>query len=165
MNKASEKGITRVQQLRGYAYSLRNSDEPADGLASAMIYAGLAEYIASKMINFVEVKINRLCWSTRKDLFIDLTKTIVSKRPTNLEYSIQRLQKYVFPLSDKIIRLLNKIKKDRNDLFHKLVSDDSSPETLGRLITNIQNDVEKLLKIYLDAVDILLTIKPATRNK
>ena len=76
-------------------------------LASALIYANLAELFADDLIECIHYE--------------DNSKFSKSRTNTNMQSSINELKKLEFPSKTLILGKLNNIKQNRDDLFHGLI--------------------------------------------
>lgn len=101
-------------------------------LASALIYANLAEFFAISLIDSIYYE-SHLRFLPREET-------------TTLESSIRKLRKVNFQSKEKIMKLLKIIKGDRNDLFHGLIRVVHKEEIdFSNMIKRISNNVEQLM--------------------
>jgi hypothetical protein len=119
-----------------------NNKNGGDQLASALIYANLAEYFAYSLLKNVYFQINR----NLSNLDYKITSLDLSK--TNLEGVIRLLERFDFPKKGTIMPLLTKIKDQRNKLFHGLVYSKENGVKPYTFIKNIQKDTKKLMTYW-----------------
>lgn len=113
-------------------------------LASAFIYANLAEVLAESFLVMIIVSINQKLLNS----LWKLDNKNGEDEPTNLEHLIRKLAIYDFPNKDKVMSLLHKIKNSRNKLFHSLIKAEEKGISRNGLIKNVQRDVEKLITFH-----------------
>lgn len=131
-------------QLLNYARLLKDTKKLETDLASAVIYASFAEYVASFVLNNLRhIAYIHTYNSSSAIAYLDQRKDPLD-RP--ISYFIDELRHYSFPDKQEFINLLDEIKNCRNDLFHDLAK--STKDDLIKVATNIksiQDDVELLV--------------------
>ncbi len=127
------------------ARELAKSERFGGKLASAMIYVSLAEYLAEHLLENLNYLVYRSSYiDYGAILYID--ERSVSEKQT-LGQSTRSLAKYSFPDKADIIKILEKVAKSRNHLFHNLAK--TSVAEWSKLeddINEISKNVEELIE-------------------
>lgn len=116
----------------------------SESLASVLIYANLAEFLAESILSIIQIAINSNMNGTKCRLDILSDKG----RPTHLEALIRQLNLFDFFLKKEILLLLKNIKDSRNKLFHNLLTAEEKELHPDKLIKQIQSDVEELFILW-----------------
>lgn len=126
------------------ARNLKNRDEFESKLASAMIYASVAEYLASHLLeNLRYFSYKSMYVNYAGILFIDERS---DQKPKTLGNIKSLLEKYQFPDRDEVVGTIQEISECRNDLFHNL----------ARTSTNDFHRLEEEIKIIQDQTEIFI---------
>lgn len=132
--------------LLGSARTMWNSNDFEKQLASLIIYASFAEYLAEHLLLSVKYAVENASYSQYGGiLFLNTEEKKTSKPLTMYDY-INRLDNYEFPDKSNIVLLLKETAKARNKLFHdfaRLAPDDA--DKLGQYVNSIQSGTEELI--------------------
>jgi|GEM_PF-4635105 len=134
------------------------SQEPEKQFAAALLYANLADYLATHLHESIKLACHN---ATRTYYNGSLTSIVRDESGIPLGKVIQGLDGYLFPSKDLIVPLLKKIKKNRDKIMHGLVKSPSKEiiETAEKSFSELTDDVEQLV-VYID--DIYRSLPPRT---
>ncbi len=122
--------------LSSYAKKLKESGVLREQLASALIYAGLAEYFCDE---FIKALIDQLNLKNQKGSVNLKSKIVYKNENTNLEYALIKLKYIEYPDKNEIEEIIKIIKDARNNLFHNLIRAGEKKINLSIEIIKIQD--------------------------
>lgn len=150
MNKdENAKGIVDVpviaDNLATYAKKLKDSGELHKQLASTLIYAELAEYYCTILIEWLEKNLKRsIQVSSVVNLSWQKSKNITK---ANLGSQLKKLEIYTYPLKQEFEDTVDIIKEARNAVFHNLVTAHVKGINIKTKMVVIQDQTELLRRI------------------
>lgn len=112
-------------------------------LASLIIYASFAEYLAEHLLNSLRYAVERASYSAYSAIVYLKPKEVTNRPPTMYDY-INRLEGFEFPDKSNIIQLLKDISKPRNKLFHNFARI-KPDEAIDKFLEDIQAGTEELI--------------------
>lgn len=133
-----------ITTLLEVARSLSREHGFEKDLASSVIYSSFDEFIIVSLTLAVEFCVGKISYkSTSGKVYLS------HKEPKGrIGSKIERLKLYVFPNSKDIFKLLDKIKIDRDDLFHNLILAHEKGIDIDRITKRIQTNSESLIKLW-----------------
>jgi hypothetical protein len=127
-----------------YARAIAAKEEAEAQLASAMVFSSFAEYVSGHLLDTLRHLVYQTTYNYFAGiLFIDQRNT---KEVRTINKMVGGLKGYQFPDREKILELLEKIAKSRNNLFHNFAkSDIKGFEGFDEDILIIRESTEELL--------------------
>lgn len=123
----------------------RNGKKLEDRLSSVLIYGNLAEFLAENFLEWIRLETNLIQMKNKSNFSISKSK---KNESTNLEQSLRKLKMFDFPIKKDILIKLEKIKNNRNTLFHNLLKSKEKNIDYDGLIKIIQDDTEDLFRLW-----------------
>lgn len=146
--------------LLGSARAMWASNDFEKQLASLIIYASFAEYLAEHLLGSVKYAVENASYAQFGAVLYLNSNEKKSNKPLTMYDYINRLESYEFPDKVNIIPLLKSVGQARNKLFHdfaRIKPEDA--DKLDRYVKSIQEGTEELI----DRVNMVeATIKALT---
>jgi hypothetical protein len=132
--------------ILSFARELMSKKGFENGLAAAMLYSSMAEYIAENLLDNLKHFISISSYAKYSGIvFFDQTNE--KNKPKMLGNIIGEIDNYVFPDKAGILGCLRKISVSRNSMMHEFAKADM--ERIKKIILNdifiIQNQTEELV--------------------
>ncbi len=126
------------------AREFRTSNEIEKELASAMLYANMAEYLAYHLIESLRQIIftgSKTFWNG--SVYLD-SRNLAEKE--TIGQIAKQLKKFGFPSKEVIIPLLERIAKNRNKIMHNILRTPASElQAIDESIRQLADDCEELV--------------------
>ena len=132
--------------LLGSARAMWASNDFEKQLASLIIYASFAEYLAEHLLGSIKYAVETASYSQFGAVLYLNSNERKSNKPLTMYDYINRLESYEFPDKVNIIPLLKSVGKARNKLFHDFAR--IKPEDADKLdeyVKSIQEGTEDLI--------------------
>lgn len=131
-------------ELKKQLLEIARSKRTNEPLASALIYASIAEYLAENLLENLRNLVYRASYEQFAGiLFVD-ERADDSKK--TMGHIVRELSKYFFSDKDEVIRLLGRIAECRNNLFHNLAKiTPADTHGLDEALRVIPESVEELI--------------------
>lgn len=136
---------------KGYADIIsKNKNSIKDTMAATFVYAGIAEYLAVRLIFHIEEQINARLETQEAEESTYLVHVKRDRGPqTNLSSSIRVLNHYVFPHKQEVMSLLGSISKNRDKIFHNFLFEWKESKSRTQVCEDIWRDTRKLNELYI----------------
>jgi hypothetical protein len=141
------KNVDYINRSLELARQQRQSGSIEAFMASAVIYANLAEYLARNLLENLQQMFYLLSYKSFNGIYFIKNKS-AKKNPKMLGQIADSLSIYEFPDCSAFIELIRKFSEARAILFHKLLTEEGDTKEFDEKIGELHSMAEEILDKY-----------------